>query len=73
MPLYSFECTQCHAHIEVRATFKEKDNGLKPECPLCHCREVRQLIPGGLVVRGEEGVQFSGPACDPHDGPGCCG
>ena len=73
MPIYSFECSHCHAHFEMRATFQEKEAGIRPECPECHAREAKQLIPGGLVIRSGEGVSFSGPACDPRDGVECCG
>lgn len=73
MPLYCFQCTQCQALFDVQATFKEKEAGLEPECPNCHSRAAKQLIPGGMIIRNEEGVSFSGPACNPNDGPGCCG
>jgi putative FmdB family regulatory protein len=73
MPIYCFECTQCHAIFEVQATFKEKEAGLEPECPHCKGRQARQIISGGLIIRNLEGVSISGLACNPKDGPGCCG
>jgi len=73
MPMYCFECSKCLTLFDVQATFKEKEAGLEPECPNCHSQEARQLIPGGMIIRKEEGVNFSGPACNPKDGPGCCG
>ena len=33
MPLYDYQCKGCQAVFEVRATFKEKEAGLQPECP----------------------------------------
>lgn len=73
MPLYCYECTKCHAVFDVNASFKSKEDGLAPECPKCQGREVRQLITAGLFLRSKEGVNFSGPACDPDNNPGCCG
>lgn len=72
MPLYNFQCEQCSEVFEVRATFKEKEAGLEPECPYCHSRETHQLITAGLVLRGSNGASLSLPACGPMAGPGCC-
>jgi len=33
MPLYDYQCKKCQTIFEVRATFKEKEEGLEPECP----------------------------------------
>ena len=73
MPLYCFECKICHTVFDMNASIKSKEAGLEPECPKCHGREAKQLITGGLFVRNNEGVRFSGPACDPNRNPGCCG
>ena len=73
MPVYCFKCNECDTVFDVNASFKDKDNGLEPECPKCHGREVRQLITAGMFVQSKEGVSFSGPACDPDRNPGCCG
>ena len=43
MPLYDFQCGKCKAVFEVRATFAEKDAGLKPVCPNCASKKTRQL------------------------------
>lgn len=72
MPIYNFQCEQCSEVFEVRATFKEKEAGLLPECPKCHSKETRQMITAGLVLRGGDGVSLSLPACGPLSGPGCC-
>lgn len=32
MPLYDYQCKKCQSAFEVRATFKEKEAGLEPEC-----------------------------------------
>lgn len=72
MPLYNFQCEQCFEVFEVRATFKEKEAGLEPECPKCHSKETRQMITAGLVLRGSDGASLSLPVCGPSAGPGCC-
>lgn len=74
MPLYDYQCQQCETVFEVRATFKEKDAGLKPECPQCHSKKTRQLLTSGLILRrSDDGASFDLPACGPNAGPGCCG
>lgn len=73
MPLYDYECNRCHTIIELRASFKEKEAGLEPECPLCHSKETKQVITAGLLIRGSDGASLSLPACGPNAGPGCCG
>jgi putative FmdB family regulatory protein len=72
MPIYNFQCEQCLEVFEVRATFKEKELGLEPECPICHSQETRQMITAGLVLRGSDGASLSLPGCGPNAGPGCC-
>jgi len=72
MPLYIFHCERCSEDFEVRATFKEKEAGLQPECPKCHSMETHQMITAGLILRGSNGASLSLPACGPNAGPGCC-
>lgn len=72
MPLYNYQCKQCFEVFEVRATFKEKEAGLEPECPNCHSQDTRQMITAGLVLRGSDGASLSLPGCGPNVGPGCC-
>ncbi len=72
MPIYNFQCEECSEIFEVRATFKEKEAGLEPECPKCHSQATYQMITAGLVLRGSNGGSFSLPGCDPNAGPGCC-
>lgn len=72
MPIYNFQCEQCAEVFEVRASFKEKEAGLEPECPICHSQETHQLITAGLVLKASNGASFSLPRCDPNAGPGCC-
>lgn len=72
MPFYDFQCEQCEEVFEIRATFKEKEAGLKPECPKCHSKKTRQMITAGLVIRGADGASLTLPTCGPNAGPGCC-
>lgn len=71
MPLYVYECLHCQTVFEVRATFKEKEAGLKPECPQCQSKETRQRISAGLLLKGTGHVPA--PNCGPNASPGCCG
>lgn len=71
MPLYDYQCDQCQTVFEIRATIKEKEAGLEPECPICHEKKARQIITAGLILHGGSG--FSMPGCGPNSGPGCCG
>jgi putative FmdB family regulatory protein len=74
MPFYDFQCEQCEINFEVRATIKEKQAGLQPECPICHGYRVKQVVTAGLVLHGGDGgsVSSAGPACGCGSG-GCCG
>ncbi len=72
MPFYNFQCEQCHETFDVRASIKEKEAGLEPECPKCHSKTTRQVITAGLVLRGSNGSRIALPGCGPDAGPGCC-
>ena len=71
MPFYDFHCDECQATFTVRASLKEKEAGLKPECPQCHSQETEQVITAPFIRRGKE-ADFVSPACGPNAGPGCC-
>ncbi len=73
MPVYDFQCEQCDEAFEVRASIREKEAGLKPECPKCHGRRARQVITAGLMIRGQDGASVGLSGCGPNAGPGCCG
>ena len=74
MPFYAYQCEQCKETFEVRATIKEREAGLHPECPTCHATQVKSKITAGLVMHGSDGGSLSaaGPACGCGSG-GCCG
>jgi putative FmdB family regulatory protein len=69
MPLYDFHCDQCGTVFEIRATIKQKEAGLEPECPQCHSHDARQVITAGLMVHGTGGTSGPASCCG---GPGCC-
>ena len=72
MPFYAYQCEHCEKVFEVRATIKEREVGLHPECPTCHATQVKSKITAGLVMHGNDGGSLSsaGPACGSG---GCCG
>ncbi len=75
MPLYDYQCDHCKKIFEVRATFREKELGLKPVCPDCQSDETHQVLRVGLFLRAGSsgGTELSSSCCDPNAGPGCCG
>ena len=72
MPVYVFQCQDCQEVFDVRASFKEKEAGLEPLCPICQSQQTLQVITAGLFIRGSNGASISLPACGPTAGPGCC-
>jgi putative FmdB family regulatory protein len=72
MPVYDFQCNHCQTVFEVRASIKEKEAGLEPECPNCESQDVHQLLTAGLLLHAG-GPAISLSSCGPNAGPGCCG
>jgi putative FmdB family regulatory protein len=74
MPLYDYQCQGCQFVFEVRASFKEKEAGLQPECPQCHSQETHQVLTAGLLLHlGGDSATVKLPGCGPNAGPGCFG
>lgn len=74
MPIYEYQCRNCQTIFEVRATFKEKELGLNPECPQCHSQDTRQRLSSGLFLRvGGETSPLGLSVCGPNTRSGCCG
>lgn len=74
MPLYDYQCQDCQAIFEVQATFKGKEEGLKPKCPQCESKQTRQLLTSGLLLHVVSGHGPQGAcACGMAGGSGCCG
>jgi putative FmdB family regulatory protein len=76
MPSYDFRCKQCAHTFTVRATFQEKEAGLRPHCPVCQVPETQQLLTAGIfighVAKDQERPLPPGTACGCGSG-GCCG
>ena len=74
MPLYDYQCRACGEVFEVRATFKEKEQGLHPRCPACQSPETEQGINAPLVLRvgAGDGASPTECGCGPNAGTGCC-
>ncbi len=74
MPTYDYQCRDCEHVFEIRATFKQKEAGLQPECPECHSTVTQQAFRSVMFVRsGNGGEAMPMPlACGPNAGPGCC-
>ena len=76
MPIYAFQCEQCHHTFDVRASIRERQEGLDPECPHCHAQESQQVITTGFMLHGVDRASrqpSSASACGCGGGPGCCG
>ena len=73
MPLYDFRCKQCGHQFTVRASFKEKDAGLNPACPICHELDTQQVLTSGIFI-GQRASGSSDRLSLPVNGPACgCG
>ncbi len=75
MPLYDYECHACGQVFEVRATFKQKEEGLCPVCPSCRAEDTAQVVSAPMVIRpgAGDGTRLPSCRCGPNAGPGCCG
>jgi putative FmdB family regulatory protein len=75
MPLYGYQCNRCNHEFEVRASFREKEMGIRPVCPICQSDDTHQVLSVGLFVRGGsvETSSIQSPYCGPNSGTGCCG
>ncbi|MFQ5859813.1 MAG: zinc ribbon domain-containing protein [Anaerolineae bacterium] len=74
MPTYDYQCRDCEHGFEVRATFKQKDAGLRPECPECHSTDTQQAFRSMMFIRSSDGASVVPMlmGCGPNMGPGCC-
>jgi putative FmdB family regulatory protein len=70
MPLYEYECADCHAHFELLV---RESTAL--ECPTCHSTHLeKQLSVFAVAGDGRRAAPAMGPcgACGHPDGPGSC-
>jgi putative FmdB family regulatory protein len=72
VPVYAYLCEDCDHPFDVRATFAEKEAGLKPTCPSCRGRRVKQVITAGLLIKGPSVPGGSPCGCSPAARSGCC-
>ncbi len=74
MPLYDYRCRACGMVFEVRATIKEKEQGLHPICPACQAEDTDRVVstPMILQARGSDNPTPYGCGCGPSAGTGCC-
>ncbi len=74
MPIYAYQCDHCQVSFEVRASFREKEQGLTPACPACQSLDTHQVLTVGRFVRsGGDRAALASSGCGPDSGPGCCG
>ncbi|MGC9336244.1 MAG: FmdB family zinc ribbon protein [Anaerolineae bacterium] len=74
MPTYDYACEDCGHAFEVFATFKQKAEGLQPECPQCHSHNTQQIFRSVTFIRSSNssGDSSMPMACGPGCGPGGC-
>lgn len=51
MPVYDYICLDCKVKKEVRATLKEKEEGLKPVCDSCGSDKMTQFFGNMAVIK----------------------
>ncbi len=51
MPLYGYQCRDCGQVFEIRATFKQKEQGLHPVCPSCESAGTQQVVSAPMIIR----------------------
>jgi putative FmdB family regulatory protein len=76
MPYYEYNCSECGAPFEIRATIAEYEDGLNARCPECGSKEVKRNLTGVYVSAGSstssnQGFESSGPSCGCGSGCGC--
>ena len=73
MPIYVYQCTQCKTKFEIRASFHEKELGLKPICPNCQANETHQVFTAGMFMHaGGSSSDMSPGCCSPNANESCC-
>ena len=70
MPMYEYHCKECGYYFDVKATIKEKEEGLKVHCEQCGSDNLQQVF-GGFAILGGQAVNVKSP--NSQNGAGCCG
>ena len=72
MPTYKYKCRNCNSVFTVRASIKEKTDGLVLKCPDCSGKDVFQLFNSIGIIGSNSGNKNKGcSSCPP--GADCCG
>ena len=77
MPTYEYHCKECGYYFDVKATVKEKEQGLKINCEQCGSDNLNQVF-GGFAILGGQAVNVksresqNGGGCCSGAGSGCC-
>lgn len=51
MPVYEYICPDCKSKKEIRASLKEKEEGLQPVCESCGSDKMTQFFGSMKVVK----------------------
>lgn len=68
MPLFEFECENCHHRFEE---LQSASDTTLPECPACNQATVKKLVSAGAIHGGglaSGSSDFSAPSCSPGGG-----
>jgi len=71
MPTYEYQCKECGYYFDVKATLKEKEEGLKINCEQCGSDNLQQVF-GGFAILGGQAINVKSPDSK-NSGGGCCG
>jgi putative FmdB family regulatory protein len=52
MPIYLFECQQCHKEFEIQVRMSEV--GFRPPCPDCGGEVRKRVVPTQFVLKGDD-------------------
>ncbi len=70
MPLFDYQCEECHAEVELLVRGDEK-----PECPQCHSTKMQKQLsaPAAHMASGSLPMSMAGGGCGkPQCGQGRC-
>jgi len=70
MPTYEYHCKDCGYYFDVKATVKEKEEGLKINCEKCGSDNLQQVF-GGFAILGGQTVNVK--SRETQNSGGCCG
>jgi putative FmdB family regulatory protein len=68
MPLYEYQCSDCHTRFELLVSFADADNGIV--CQKCHSEHVRRLVSAFATTHKDAAISNTDFATSSG---GCCG